>query len=142
MSDTFEEFISFNVEEFSKLDLVGRPFLSQQGRAITRGIVSGFRFDETNWYLDLIKVDYLNRETLHWERRYETDEYTSDHSMFGITYGDSAHTDELHLEIGGYGFTVFLGEKSDAPWTTFKWANVLHTDLFNGGILGEDKLPG
>lgn len=36
---------------------------------------------------------------------------------------------------------VFLGPKSDAPWTEIEWADLLQTDSFEGGVLGETKLP-
>ncbi|MEM6587429.1 MAG: hypothetical protein AAF641_03195 [Pseudomonadota bacterium] len=108
---------------------------------MTRGIVSGFRYDATNWYLDLAEVDYLDKTTRRWDRRRETDEYTSSHEMFVINYADSAQTQELHLEIGGYGMTVFIGARSDAPWRDVEWRNILQTDHFDGGILGETELP-
>lgn len=141
MSDLYLNFVCMDVEDFAKLDLLGRPLLSEQGNTVTRGIVTGFRYDETNWYLDLAQVDYLDKATRQWNRRLETDEYTSEHSMYGITYEDDAHTRELHLEIGGYGMTVFIGTKSDAPWRKMEWRNILQTDHFEGGILGEKELP-
>ncbi|MEO0546148.1 MAG: hypothetical protein AAF035_04290 [Pseudomonadota bacterium] len=141
MSEPFTEFVGMSAETFSKLDLVGRPFLSEQGNTVTRGIVSGFRYDEVNWYLDLVQVDYLDKKTGRWNRRLETDEYTSANGMFGIAYGDKELTKELHLEIGGYGMTVFLGAHSETPWQSVVWGNILQTDVFKGGVLGESSLP-
>ncbi|MEL6702147.1 MAG: hypothetical protein AAFO58_10810, partial [Pseudomonadota bacterium] len=141
MPEHFEHFDSMTVEDFAALDLAGRPFLSEQGRVVTRGIVAGFRYDAVNWYLDLVQVDYLDKATRAWNRKRETDEYTSSHSMFVVNYGDAAHTEELHLEIGGYGMTVFIGAKSDAPWRDMEWRDILQTDHFEGGVLGETHLP-
>ena len=139
--DHFDEFVSMDVEAFSKIDLGGRPMLSEQGRVVTRALVARFRYDAHNWYLDLKQVDYLDKETGQWTRRYETDEYTSEIDGFEINYYDAAHEDVAYLKIGGYGMSVFLGIKSDAPWTTMKWPNILQTDAFEGGILGENSLP-
>ncbi|MEM7597169.1 MAG: hypothetical protein AAF382_05675 [Pseudomonadota bacterium] len=135
------DYVGMSSEEFSELDLVGRPFLSEQGNTVTRGFVTGFRCDIQSWYLDLAQVDYLDKKTKQWNRRLETDEYTSDRDTFGVTYSDSTHTKELYLEIGGYGMSVFLGAKSDHPWKTLVWCDILQTDVFKGGILGETKLP-
>ncbi|WP_127562480.1 hypothetical protein [Nioella ostreopsis] len=142
MPEIIDEVIKYSTDEFAAFDLKDRPFLSEQGNTVTRGFIADFRIVPPGWDLNLRDVDYLDKKTRRWVRRRQHDIYSSSDEYFCQVFSDTTRSSETHLEIGGYGFTVFVGPKMDAPWRSIQWADVLGTDCFHGGVLGEKELPG
>ncbi len=126
------------LEELAGMNLRGRPFLSEQGDAVTRGLVDQFTYEDEHWSLLLYDIDYLYKFSGIWQRECESDTYGGPlrlaNPKSGILMAEGRK--DMFLDIGGYGMFVLIGPETDSPWTEIIWPDRLDTFVFDGGRLG------
>ncbi len=116
-----------SAEDVIAQNIVGRPFLHEQGNCVCRGYVAGFSTEGDHWTLAVSDVEYLDKWTDEWRHDATDDEYggsLSAHSSFEEDTADGI------LTISGYGMVVYVGPDCDSPWSEIDWPEL---DGYDGG---------
>lgn len=125
--------------ELALLDLEGRPFLHEQGNAVTRGFVEALELDDTHWTLHLRDVQYLNKDGGAWEPPEPSDEYGGMIERTSCTryWRGKAQKEEMGFELSCYGVYVQIGCVRDDPWGENIWWQ-LDTEAYIPDLYFED----
>jgi hypothetical protein len=129
---------NWTIDQLVLLDLRDRPFLHEQGNSVTRGFVRFLSVDQSSWELVVRDVEYLDKRDGTWRPDAQEDRYGGDKEHAHIVrYWSGLHPIfDVGIEINSYGAMVFIGVRSDRPWTDTNWPE-LDTDWLRPGPMSE-----
>ena len=116
---------NISLEILKEYDLVGRPYLHEQGQYVGRGFVESLTVEDGRWTLAIRDIEYLNKSDETWRFDEDKDEYSGDCER--TTFRD---TSLGFFTISGYGAEVYIGPHTKAPWVEIDWPEL---DGFGGG---------
>ncbi|WP_286828980.1 MULTISPECIES: hypothetical protein [Kordiimonas] len=120
-------FVKLSAEDVIARDIVGRPFLHEQGQFVCRGYVADFTVEGDYWTLKVRDVECLDKMAGQWRHDTDADEYGGSLSQYCSFVEDTI--DDI-ICLSGYGMEINVGPECDSPWSEIDWPEL---DGYEGG---------
>ncbi len=133
-------FTTTSADKIASMDLVGHPFLHEQGQVVLRGVVKLFDISEQKWCMSAHKIEVLQKYAGVWaaEDQVETYHGPTDQTSFYCCDVKGHPKFGVSTNFSCYGSKFHIGMPADDPWRGNIWPELdteyLTPDMTSSGL--------